>query len=92
MINKVIDFLLNKIGYIIALTVGIFFKDIINKDYMKLNDIDNQRKVKIYSLYAALSNNENSTRSMKKIESILNKNIYIDEAVELYIYDKINNI
>ena len=34
MINKVIDFLLNKIGYIIALTVGIFFKDIINKDYI----------------------------------------------------------
>lgn len=64
----------------------------LNKDYIKLNDIDNHRKVKIYSLYAALSNNENSTRSIKKIESILNKNIYIDEAVELYIYNKINNI
>ena len=64
----------------------------LNKDYIKLNDIDNHRKVKIYSLYEALSNNENSTQSMKKIESILNKNIYIDEAVELYIYNKINNI
>ena len=66
--------------------------NVLDKDYIKFNDIDNHRKVKIYSLYAALSNNENSTRSMKKIESILNKNIYIDEAVELYIYDKINNI
>ena len=36
--------------------------------------------------------NEKSIKPLKEIERILNENIYIDEAVELYIYGKINSI
>jgi len=64
----------------------------LNKNYVKLDNVDNHRKVKVYSLYAVLTNNKKSNHTIKEIEKILNNNIYIDEAVELYIYDKINDI
>ena len=61
----------------------------LNKNYMDINYIDNHRKIKICSLYAILFGNPSSKQSLKEVENILDSNIYIDEAIELYIYSKL---
>lgn len=64
----------------------------LNVEYIDADSIDKHRKIKICSLYSILNENKESKDCMKEIEDILDQNIYIDEAIELYIYDKINNI
>lgn len=60
----------------------------LNSNYLNINFIDNHRKIKICSLYAIIFDKNSSKIPLIEVEKILDNNIYIDEAIELYIYSK----
>ncbi len=69
----------------------------IEESYLQIDYIENHRKVKIYSLFIEIFINDKSKKdkveyARNKIKKILDDNIYIDEAMEMFVFNEINKL
>ena len=87
----------NKLKYFDDKLCEALNKPHLEKSYLHIYFIDNHRKVKIYSLFIEIFSNDKSKKdkveyARNKIKKILDDNIYIDEAMEMFVFNEINKL